>query len=343
MSRTLRALVTLLVTGLAVAYLAWKIDVSRAAEILSHASFGYVLAAWVLLVVTTVPMAWRWRELLLVKGVAERLSWITRTYFVSYTAGQVLPTSIGGDAMRVYETARRHPGRLGLITGTVFLDRALGGVATLVLAALGFALALGSYDVGAYLWVELVLVPATVVAGFVLFSQGARRRLARIRPLLAWLRLERPLGAVYEAMHSYRTEARLLLALAGVTLVVQAIRILPVWLCGEAVGIDLSVRPYYVFGPILFVVLLFPFTINGIAVREAFFVSFLGNLGVDADRAFAAGFLFFLVTIALAAPGGAILLWENLAGPAAKRKPPAREADQWSGSGGTGRFPRLPR
>jgi glycosyltransferase 2 family protein len=314
MSRTLRVLVTLLVTGLAVAYLAWKIDASRAADILADASFGYVLAAWLLLVVTTVPMAWRWRELLLAKGVSERLAWITRTYFVSYTAGQVLPTSIGGDAMRVYETSRRHPGRLGLITGTVFLDRALGGVATLVLAAAGFALALGTYDVGAYLWIELVLVPATVIGGFVLFSQGARRRLARVRPLLAWLRLERPLGAVYEAMHSYRTEARLLLVLAGVTLVVQAIRILPVWLCGEAVGIDLSVRPYYVFGPILFVVLLFPFTINGIAVREAFFVSFLGNLGVDADRAFAAGFLFFLVTVALAAPGGVVLLWENLAG-----------------------------
>jgi hypothetical protein len=312
MSRALRVAVTLLVTGLAVLYLAWKIDVSQAVDILSDASFGYVLAAWALMVVTTVPMAWRWRELLSAKGVSDRLSWITRTYFVSYTAGQVLPTSIGGDAMRVYETSRRHPGRLGLIAGTVLLDRALGGAATLALAAVGFAFALGSYDVGAYLWIEFVLVAATIVAGFALFSQAARRRLAPIGPLLHRLRLERALRAVYEAMHSYRTEARLLALLLGMTLVVQAIRILPIWLCGEAVGIDLSVRPYYVFGPILFVVLLFPFTINGIAVREAFFVSFLGKLDVDADRAFAAGFLFFLVTVALAAPGGAVLLWENL-------------------------------
>jgi hypothetical protein len=79
------------------------------------------------------------------------------------------------------------------------------------------------------------------------------------------------------------------------------------------------VRPYYVFGPILFVVLLFPFTINGIAVREAFFVSFLGNLGVDPDRAFAAGFLFFLVTVALAAPGAVVLLFENLSRSGAER------------------------
>ena len=56
-------------------------------------------------------------------------------------------------------------------------------------------------------------------------------------------------------------------------------------------------------GPLLFLVMLVPFTINGLAVREAFFVSFLGSLGVDADAAFAAGFLFFLVTIAMALPG----------------------------------------
>jgi hypothetical protein len=50
-------------------------------------------------------------------------------------------------------------------------------------------------------------------------------------------------------------------------------------------------------------------------VREAFFVSFLGNLGVGADEAFAAGFLFFLVTVAMSLPGAVILLWEGLTRP----------------------------
>ena len=54
-------------------------------------------------------------------------------------------------------------------------------------------------------------------------------------------------------------------------------------------------------GPLLFLVMLVPFTVNGLAVREAFFVSFLGKLGVDADAAFACGFLFFVMTLVLAA------------------------------------------
>jgi uncharacterized membrane protein YbhN (UPF0104 family) len=100
------------------------------------------------------------------------------------------------------------------------------------------------------------------------------------------------------------------------TLVVQAVRILAIWTAAKAVGVDLSPRVYFVMGPLLFLVMLVPFTLNGFAVREAFFVSFLGQLGVDADAAFAAGFLFFVVTIVMAIPGGLILLWETIRAPA---------------------------
>ena len=324
MNRALRVALTLAVTAACTLYLLWKIDVARTAEILADAHLGYFLAAVGLMVVTTWPMAWRWQQLLAAKGVRERLRWLTRAYFVSYAAGQLLPTSIGGDAVRIYETARRHPRRMGLVTASVVLDRALGGAATLLLAGFGFALALGRYDVGAYLWVELVLVLGTVAIGVALFSHRARAWLSWLAPAAAFLRLERPLRAVYEGVHSYRTNGRLLLGLLVVTFCTQVFRVLPIWLAGKAVGIGLSPRPYYVMGPLLFAVLLFPFTINGIAVREAFFVSFLGNLAVGADAAFAAGFLFFVVTLATALPGAAVLGWEAARGVARAREPGLR-------------------
>ena len=121
---------------------------------------------------------------------------------------------------------------------------------------------------------------------------------------------------MYEGVHAYRAHTRLLIGVFALTLAIQTVRVLAIWCTGEAVGIDLSPRVYYVMGPLLFLVMLVPFTINGLAVREAFFVSFLGQLGVSADAAFAAGFLFFLVTIALAVPGALILAWESVRRPA---------------------------
>ena len=313
-NRYLRLAGTLAVTGLCTAYLIWKIDLSRTLHLLAHAHVGYFLGAVAIMIGTVWPMAWRWQQLLDVRGIHERLSWLTRAYFVAYTAGQLLPTAVGGDAVRIYETIRRHPGKGGPVAGSVLLERALGGAATLALAAVGFVLALGHYDVGAYLWIEGAFVLATIVLAVALFSRRARPLLAKAVPLLRLLRVERPIRAAYEGIHAYRDHPQLLVGVFTLTLAVQTIRVLAIWLAGRAVGVDLSPRPYYVMGPLLFLVLLVPFTVNGLAVRESFFVSFLGNLGVDADKAFATGFLFFVVTLCLSAPGAVLLAWQSLRG-----------------------------
>jgi uncharacterized protein (TIRG00374 family) len=315
MSRPVRVFLTLLITGLGTAYLLWKIDVSRTLDVLAAVDPWYFLAAVALMIVTLWPMALRWQWLLRAKGIDDSMSWLVRAYFVSYAAGQILPTSIGGDAVRIFETARRHPGKGGPAAASVLLERALGGAATLALAAVGFALAVGKYDVGAYLWLELFFVIGTVIAGVLIFSPRAGRMLAKGRPLLAPFKLDRLAGELWTALHSYRQNAGLLIGVFALTVAVQAFRVLAIWCSGKAVGIDVSPRVYYVMGPLLFVVMLVPFTINGLAVREAFFVSFLGNVGVGADEAFAAGFLFFLVTIAMSLPGAVILLWEGVRGP----------------------------
>jgi uncharacterized protein (TIRG00374 family) len=315
---------TLVVTGLCLAYIVWKIDIRRTVHVLVHAQFAYFAAAVAIVVVSVWPMAWRWQKLLDAKGIHDRLSWLTRAYFVSYTAGQILPTAVGGDAVRIYETSRRHPGNGGPVAASVLLERALGGAATLSLAAVGFALAIGRYDVGAYLWVEGAFVVATLVLAVLLFSRRLRPLLARTVPLLRFLRVERPVRAVYEGLHSYRGNVALLFGVFALTLAVQSVRVLAIWLTGKAVGVELSPRPYYVMGPLLFLVLLVPFTVNGLAVRETFFVSFLGNLGVGANKAFATGFLFFFVTIALGLPGLGIFLWESLRG---VRRAPLHQPD----------------
>ena len=183
--------------------------------------------------------------------------------------------------MRIYETARRHPGQGGAVAGSVLLERALGGAATLALAAVGFALALGHYDVGAYLWIEGVLRARDDRArGRAVLAPRRGRCWRRRCRSCALIRLERPIRAAYEGIHAYRDHPGLLFGVFTLTLAVQTVRVLAIWLAGKAVGVDLSPRPYYVMGPLLFLVLLVPFSVNGIAVRESFFVSFLGKLGV---------------------------------------------------------------
>ncbi len=312
MNRKVRLAATLAVSAFAIGYIVLKINIGQTLHILGSADQAWVAVSAFLILITILPMSWRWQRLLAARGIHEDIPWLTRAYFVSYAVGQVLPTSVGGDASRIYETARRHPGQITPITGSVLLERALGGAVTLLLAGVGFLLAIGRYDIGAYLWIELLFILGTVVLGVVFFSRSVRRRLAFAVPLARRLRVERIARAVYDGIHGYRDHPGALLVVSATTLVVQLGRILSIYAAGRAVGIDLSPLPYIVLGPLLFLVMLVPFTVNGLAVREAFFVSFLGKLGVGADQAFACGFLFFLLTLVLSLPGLGIILWENV-------------------------------
>jgi glycosyltransferase 2 family protein len=314
MKRSTRIALTVLLTGLAIAYLVWKVDIHQTVDTLLDADPWWFALAVGIMIGTALPMALRWQWLMRAQRMEEGFWWLTRAYFVSYTASQVLPTSIGGDASRVYETARRHPGRTADVTAIILLERGLGGAGTVLLGAIGFLLALGTYDVSAYLWLEGAFVLGTIVLMFLFFARSARPLLARMQPLLRRFRVDRPLRAFYEGVHHFRGHVRLLVAVFVFTTAIQAVRVLSIWAAGRAVGVELGPRIYYVMGPLFFLVLLVPFTLNGIAVREAFFVSFLGSVGVPADTAFAAGFLFFLVTTLLALPGAIILLYEGIRG-----------------------------
>ena len=305
--RAVRALATALLTGLSVAYIVWKIDIRQTAHVLAHADLGYFLLAAAITIGAVFPLAWRWQRLLAARGVHDNLGWLTRVYFTSTTIGQLLPSGLGGDATRIYSTTRRHRDAASVVTGSVLLERALGGFATLALAAVGFVLALGRYDVGAYLWVEALLFVVGLLGAFVLLSARARRPLAHGARLLRLVRLDRPIRTAYEGVHGYRVHAGLLGWAFGLTVAVQVFRVLAIWLIARSVGVDLSPRPFYVLGPLLFLVMLVPFTVNGLAIREAFFVSFLGKLHVAPDPAFATGFLFYLLSIASSIPGALLL------------------------------------
>ena len=101
MSRSTRRVGTLVLTVGAVAYLVWKIELGTTLDILRETSLGWFALAVAIMVLTVPVLAARWGWLLRAHGIEERLTWLTRAYFVAYAAGQILPTSLCGEAVRV--------------------------------------------------------------------------------------------------------------------------------------------------------------------------------------------------------------------------------------------------
>jgi uncharacterized protein (TIRG00374 family) len=312
--RPVKLTVQILVSGAVLAFLLWQIDLQQTLDVIRESNWAYVALAFVILLATTWLMTWRWSALLAARGIHEPFSWLLGLYFVSYAAGQVLPTAVGGDAVRIIEHVRRRPDAKATAAASVFMERTLGSAATLVLVAAGLAVAVGRYeDVEILLVVEVVFLAAMIVLGLLLFSRRLGLALERrLFPLGRRIKLEKPLQSLYWAMHEYRSAPGVLAAVLGVSVLSQVMRVVGIWLCGEAVGADVSPLVYIILGPLLFLVQMIPFTLNGLGVREAFFVLFLARFDVPEDVAFAAGFLYFAISIATCLPGAFILLWKSM-------------------------------
>src|SRR6185436_10158651 len=125
------------------------------------------------------------------------LWWLFETYSIALLLGQVLPTAVGGDAVRAIDLARRTGARAEAVSSVV-VDRVVG------LAALG-ALAGGSgIGRGTAVALGLGVVAVTAAAAVALFSQRLQPLLRRFAPLAARLRAEGPLRSLYRALHAYR-------------------------------------------------------------------------------------------------------------------------------------------
>ena len=157
--RPARVGVQLLVSGGIILFLLWRIDLSQTLDLIGSSDPWDLLAALAIFLVTTYAMAWRWQALLDSKGVHEPLRWLTKLYFVSYAASQVLPTVIGGDAVRIAAHVRRRPDAKSEAAAAVLMERVVGSAGTLILVAVGLPLAIGRYSgIALLVWLEVAFV-----------------------------------------------------------------------------------------------------------------------------------------------------------------------------------------
>ena len=229
---------TLVVTGLCTAYILWKIDLGKTVDILRDAELGYFVGCGRdhgrhrLADGLALAAAARRRA-----AIHDRLALADARVLLGVHGGQVLPTSVGGDAMRIFETTRRHPGprRAGRGLGAARAGARRRGDARARRGRLR-ARDRRSYDVGA-----LPLGRARVRRrdGRARASCSSRARLraaARAGRVPLLRRLRRRAAAARRLRGHPRataTTSRLLVGVFVLTLAIQAVRVLAIWLTGE--------------------------------------------------------------------------------------------------------------
>ncbi len=270
-----------------------RVDVGRLWAAARQASSGWLLGALALYALMVAASAWRWGLLLAAQDVRLPFRSLTSSYLVATFFNNFLPSNIGGDVVRVTDTAAA-AGSKTLAATIVLLDRCLGLLSLVLVAALGATMASSRLANGgpipaAALWIGFV--GALAVAAPALFMPGFYARVLRPLRLLHPQWVDERLTRLTAALTRFSAAPRALAGCFAGAILVQAVLVGFYLAIAHSLRIPISFGELAVIVPISFVVQMVPLSMNGFGIREATFGFYFTRIGLPLESALLVSFL----------------------------------------------------
>jgi uncharacterized membrane protein YbhN (UPF0104 family) len=319
-SSSRRLLLTILKVGVSLALLAFlfsRVDAPRLWHLARSASIGWLAAALGLYYLMICVSAWRWGVLLEAQGLRFPFRRLTSSFFVATFFNNFLPSNIGGDVVRIADTAPAAGSRTRAAT-VVLIDRGMGLLGLALIAALGATLTervrqidLGPVSPG-LLWFGFA-AGAVLAAPALLNPEGFTRLLSPLRVLHAeWIDVR--LARLTDSLSRFReTPAALASCFAG-AIVVQAILVAFYLAVARSMRIPVGFAELALVVPISFIVQMLPISMNGFGVREATFAVYFTRFGLPIESGVLVSFVGAAVILLFSLSGGAVYLSRLRAG-----------------------------
>jgi uncharacterized membrane protein YbhN (UPF0104 family) len=284
-----------------------RVEVSRLWSIASQASPIWLGAALALYLAMVLSSAVRWGVLLRAQHVRLPFSFLTQSFLVATFFNNFLPSNIGGDVIRITDTARA-AGSKTLATTVVLIDRGIGLLGLALMAATGASLVqrmAGPVGPG-MLWVGFG-IGALIATPALLMPESVARLLQPLRVFhQEWV--DERIGKLTDALTRFKeTPAALAICFLG-AVVVQAILVLFYVAIARSMQIPIGFAELAVIVPVSFIVQMVPLSVNGFGVREATFGFYFTRLGLPLESALLVSFVGAALIMLFSLSGGVAYL-----------------------------------
>jgi len=264
-----------------------RIDVASLWTTAKLASGRWLLVAVLIFAINVGAATWRWRLLLAAQQVHVRTRSLLSSCLVANFFNNFLPSNIGGDVIRIRDTARP-AGSKTLATMVILVDRGLGMMALVLVAAMG-ATAAGRMHPSATpiwpLWLWAGFVAAAAACAPMVYAPDGFGRL--LQPLTVfhpeWV--GNRIAKLTSALARFRDQPRALAACFGGAVVVQALVVVFYYVVAYALHLDVAFADLAVIVPVSFIVQMLPVSVSGFGVREATFSFYFSRIGQPIESA----------------------------------------------------------
>ena len=269
--------------------------------------YEWLAAAWLLLFASNLLGAWQWSRLLKAVEIHIPFWKVCAYYHVGLFFNNFLPAGIGGDIARVADASRHGPTKTAAFSA-VLMDRLVGTVA---LASLALMTTLPAIDRFHLTLAYLALVAFFVMSVTLVWAVFHPALLPACERLLARVGLgglSPHLDDLAARLAGFRARRGLFAGLFVVAALTQVCRVGVHVLVAIALGLHVPLVYFFLFVPLLAVIVSLPISFNGIGVREGAGIVLFGLVGVERAQAFSLQFLTFLVMVAVSLLGGVVFL-----------------------------------
>ncbi len=287
------------------AYLLVSVNLSTLVALISRISLIHYAAAIAVGGIAVVLSTYKWRVILRNEELDCPSAELLRYYLIGIYFNNFLPTSIGGDAARVYLLARRY-GHRKKIFYSVLVERFTGLMALVFFLTLGVVwgprVLGGDYSV--------LLGPVFLLGGGLFLIFFNRQVLARFVKMLPG-----PLQG-YVEMVGDRLGHGIHFSKVGWTVVwtsvfFQFLGILIYLLVAQSLSLTVTFSDLMLIVPLVTLLTLIPLSLNGLGIREGGFVVLLSGLGVPASEALSLSLLYYAITLLLSLCGWGLWLFSR--------------------------------
>ena len=291
--------------GILALILIYKAPLREILAVLGTVRPGWLLAAFSLHAVGILASAYRWQILARAQGDEIPLPFLMKSYLVGTFFSNFLPSSYGGDIVRIWDGSR-YSRSLVKSSAIVVVERATGIIVLFLFALVGSVFRLDMANEVPVVWAALALGLAGLAAVALFFTPVAERLLRRLPDGRLVGVLKEKVLAFRAVILEYRNHKVPFFRASVWALVLQANVILYFYLIGRAFGLGIAFADYFIFVPIVLLVQAVPVTINGLGLREGSTIEIFKYYGIPAGTAVAFSLVDVAFRLILGAVGGII-------------------------------------
>ncbi len=280
--------VKLAVSGALLGLLFSRVDMAKLWASARQASISWMAIALGAYGLTVVASVWRWWLLLEAQDVDMSFVALFGSMSVALFFNNFLPSNIGGDVVRITDTAK--VARSKTLAATVVLaDRTMGMMALVLIAAVGVSVVAspaGRTPLPVWpAWLWAGFASGMIVGGFVLWSPGGVGWL--LRPLTVfhpeWITGR--IGTITVTLERFHNHIGAVVSCFATAVFVQLMTVTVGWAVAHALGIPIGAFDLAVVVPLAGVVQMIPVSINGFGVREATYSLYFTRIGLPIESA----------------------------------------------------------